>query len=49
MHSSSHILLHENQGFQLQNRFNTLPVGHRFSLRKINDLAQIVDPIVSVF
>ncbi|ORT49594.1 threonine aldolase [Vibrio sp. qd031] len=48
MHSSSHILLHENQGFQLQNRFNVLPVGHRFSPWTTNDLEQIVDPIAAV-
>jgi threonine aldolase len=48
MHASSHILLHENQGFQLQNRFNVLPIGNRFAPWTVDDLQQLVDPLSAV-
>ncbi|MCJ2378362.1 beta-eliminating lyase-related protein [Vibrio sp. ZSDZ34] len=38
MHSTSHILQHEAQGFQLQKRFNVIPIGHQYSPWTLNDL-----------
>lgn len=48
MHPSSHIQLHENQGYQLQQRFNLLPVGKPFQPWVLEDLVKIPDTLAAV-
>ncbi|MEF1257008.1 MULTISPECIES: threonine aldolase family protein [unclassified Vibrio] len=48
MHPSSHIYVHERQGYQLQNRFNILPVGNEFKPWKLEDLQAWPDEIAAV-
>ncbi len=48
MHPSSHILLHENQGYQLQNRFNALTLGSRYAPWTVDDLAGCPDKLAAV-
>ncbi|MGV2989102.1 threonine aldolase family protein [Vibrio sp. E150_011] len=48
MHPSSHIYIHENQGYQLQNRFNVLTVGKPFQPWTVDSIAQIPDEIGAV-
>ncbi|USD42979.1 aminotransferase class I/II-fold pyridoxal phosphate-dependent enzyme [Vibrio sp. SCSIO 43135] len=48
MHPSSHIYVHERQGYQLQNRFNILPIGNAFQTWKLNDLKAWPDEIAAV-
>ncbi|MDA9556145.1 beta-eliminating lyase-related protein [Vibrio sp.] len=48
MHPSSHILLHEHQNYQVQNRFNVLPVGAPYTTWDLSDLQHIQDPISAV-
>jgi threonine aldolase len=38
MHSTSHILQHEDQGFQLQKRFNVIPIGNPHRPWTLDDL-----------
>ena len=47
MHESSHILRHERQGYQLQNRFNMLPVGNVFRTWNVDDLQAWPDEIAA--
>lgn len=47
MHPSSHIYLHERQGYQLQNRFNILPIGNAYKPWKLKDLQQWPDEIAA--
>ncbi|MCL9775993.1 threonine aldolase family protein [Vibrio methylphosphonaticus] len=48
MHSSSHIYLHENQGYQLQHRFNLLPVGKPYQPWTVSAIASIPDRLAAV-
>ncbi|WP_163831349.1 threonine aldolase family protein [Spartinivicinus ruber] len=48
MHHTAHILKHEHQGYQLQNRFKVLPVGDPFKVWTVEDLKDIKDDIASV-
>ncbi len=48
MHPSCHIALHENQGYQLQNRFNVLPIGKPFQTWDLSSLQQIQDKLAAV-
>ncbi|SEG47215.1 threonine aldolase family protein [Vibrio hangzhouensis] len=48
MHPSSHIYLHENQGYQLQERFNVLPVGKPYQPWNLEDLTKIPDTLGAV-
>ncbi|MCZ4339276.1 threonine aldolase family protein [Shewanella colwelliana] len=48
MHQSSHIYLRERQGFQMQNRFNVLPVGDPYVPWLLEDLEAIPDKIGAV-
>lgn len=48
MHPSSHIYLHERQGYQLQNRFNILPVGNPHQTWQLKDLTAWPDEIAAV-
>ncbi len=45
MHPSCHIYIHENQGYQLQNRFNALPVGKPYEPWNVSSLLQIPDTL----
>ncbi|MGF1734858.1 threonine aldolase family protein [Photobacterium satsumensis] len=45
MHESSHITRFERQGYQLQNRFNTLPIGNAFRPWTLTDLQAWPDEI----
>jgi threonine aldolase len=47
MHGSSHIYMHERQGYQLQNRFNILPVGNQFQTWNVGDLKAWPDEIAA--
>ena len=47
LHDTSHITRHEGQGFQLQNRFNVLPVGDRYRPWNVEDLKQWPDNIAA--
>ncbi|MCX4027362.1 threonine aldolase [Endozoicomonas sp. SM1973] len=47
MHHTAHILKHECQGYQLQNRFKVLPIGDPFSVWTIEDLKDIKDDIAA--
>ncbi|MFA0521581.1 beta-eliminating lyase-related protein, partial [Vibrio sp. 10N.222.55.E8] len=46
-HESSHIMRHERQGYQLQNRFNVLPVGNAFRTWNVDDLKAWPDEIAA--
>ncbi|MGF1792486.1 beta-eliminating lyase-related protein [Photobacterium profundum] len=48
MHPSSHIYLHERQGYQLQNRFTVLPVGNPYQTWTLDDLQLWPDNIAAV-
>lgn len=48
MHESSHITRFERQGYQLQNRFNILPVGNMFKPWTLKDLQAWPDEISAV-
>ncbi len=48
MHPSCHIYIHENQGYQLQNRFNALPVGQPYEPWNLSSLLQIPDSLGAV-
>ena len=48
MHPSSHIYVHERQGYQLQNRFNILPIGNPFQTWKLEDLKAWPDELAAV-
>ncbi|WP_391091648.1 beta-eliminating lyase-related protein [Vibrio sp. NH-UV-68] len=48
MHPSSHIYVHERQGYQLQNRFNILPIGNPYQPWKLDDLKAWPDEIAAV-
>lgn len=48
MHPSSHIYCHERQGYQLQNRFNILPIGDPFRTWGVSDLTHWPDDIAAV-
>jgi threonine aldolase len=48
MHPSSHICIHENQGYQLQDRFNILPVGKAFQPWNVASLQSIPDQLGAV-
>ncbi|MBW3695666.1 threonine aldolase [Vibrio sp. T187] len=48
MHESSHIYRHERQGYQLQNRFNILPIGNPFRTWTVDDLTAWPDDIAAV-
>lgn len=48
MHPSSHIYVHERQGYQLQNRFNILPIGNPYQPWKLSDLTAWPDEIAAV-
>ncbi|MCW8347521.1 beta-eliminating lyase-related protein [Vibrio sp. ZSDZ65] len=48
MHPSSHIYLHENQGYQLQNRFNVFPVGKPYQPWTVSAIASIPDRLGAV-
>lgn len=48
MHPSSHIYVHERQGYQLQNRFNVLPIGNQFQTWKLEDLKAWPDELAAV-
>jgi len=48
MHPSSHIYVHERQGYQLQSRFNILPVGNQYQTWKLDDLKTWPDEIAAV-
>lgn len=48
MHQSSHIYLREKQGYQLQNRFNALPIGEPYCIWSMDDLTKISDPLAAV-
>lgn len=47
MHESSHIFRHERQGYQLQNRFDILPVGNAFRTWNVSDLQAWPDAIAA--
>lgn len=47
MHETCHIFRHENQGYQLQNRFNVLPVGNVFNTWKASDLKKLPDKVAA--
>ncbi|UJF18213.1 beta-eliminating lyase-related protein [Vibrio sp. SS-MA-C1-2] len=47
MHPSSHIYIHEKQNYQLQNRFNILPVGNPYQPWKVSDLKKWPDKIAA--
>tara|TARA_B100001063_G_scaffold231436_1_gene245559 strand:+ start:3688 stop:4788 length:1101 start_codon:yes stop_codon:yes gene_type:complete len=47
MHESSHIMRHERQGYQLQNRFSVLPVGNVFRTWNVDDLKAWPDEIAA--
>lgn len=48
MHASSHIPVHEKQGYQLQHRFSILPVGNPYQTWKLEDLTAWPDEIAAV-
>ncbi|OED92339.1 threonine aldolase family protein [Vibrio breoganii] len=48
MHETSHILRHENQNYQLQQRFNVLNLGNRYRPWKVDDLASCPDELSAV-
>ncbi|KJY82882.1 threonine aldolase [Vibrio galatheae] len=48
MHPSSHVYVHERQGYQLQNRFNILPIGDPYQTWKLEDLQAWPDEIAAV-
>ncbi|MCG9595359.1 beta-eliminating lyase-related protein [Vibrio sp. Isolate25] len=48
MHPSSHIYVHERQGYQLQNRFSILPVGNLYQAWSLSDLQAWPDEIAAV-
>lgn len=47
MHETCHIYRHERQGYQLQNRFNVLPVGNVFRTWNVEDLKAWPDKIAA--
>ncbi|WP_261817633.1 threonine aldolase family protein [Vibrio gallicus] len=47
MHSSSHVYLRERQGYQLQQRFNVLPLGNAYQPWKVEDLQAWPDEIAA--
>ncbi|WP_228013910.1 beta-eliminating lyase-related protein, partial [Vibrio sp. OPT46] len=47
MHASSHIPVHEKQGYQLQHRFSILPVGNPYQTWKLEDLTAWPDEIAA--
>ncbi|NUW69333.1 threonine aldolase family protein [Vibrio coralliilyticus] len=48
MHPSSHIYVHERQGYQLQNRFSILPIGNQYQTWSLKDLKAWPDEIAAV-
>lgn len=48
MHPSSHIQIHENQGYQLQDRFCLLPVGKPYTPWSLSDLEKLQDKLGAV-
>lgn len=48
LHQSSHITLWESQGYQMQNRFNALPVGSPYTPWLVDDLKRIPDQLGAV-
>lgn len=48
MHPSSHIYVHERQGYQLQNRFTVMPVGNPYQTWQLSDLKAWPDEIAAV-
>lgn len=48
MHPSSHIYVHEKQGYQLQNRFQVMPVGNPYQTWTVRDLQAWPDEIAAV-
>ncbi|MDO6583055.1 beta-eliminating lyase-related protein [Photobacterium sp. 2_MG-2023] len=48
MHPSSHIYLHEAQGYLLQQRFTVLPVGNPYQIWSLADLQEWPDDIAAV-
>ncbi|GEA60996.1 threonine aldolase family protein [Vibrio comitans] len=48
MHETSHILRHENQNYQLQQRFNILNLGNRYRPWTVEDLASCPDELSAV-
>lgn len=48
MHPTSHVYLHERQGYQLQQRFNVLPVGEPYQPWTVEHLEAITDPLAAV-
>ncbi|QFT12387.1 low specificity L-threonine aldolase [Vibrio sp. THAF190c] len=47
MHESSHIIRHESQGYQVQNRFNVLPLGNVHRTWNVDDLRAWPDEIAA--
>lgn len=47
MHETCHIFRHENQGYQLQNRFKVLPVGNAFNTWQLSDFKKLPDKVAA--
>lgn len=48
MHETSHIMRHEGQNYQLQQRFNILPLGNRYRPWTLEDLKEWPDQFAGV-
>ncbi|GAD89512.1 hypothetical protein VHA01S_021_00060 [Vibrio halioticoli NBRC 102217] len=48
MHESSHIVRHENQNYQLQQRFTVAPLGNRYQPWTVDDLENYPDELAAV-